>query len=101
MLLSGHSPGFGEEGDVQMGGGRTEPFSWETPGCGGWMRKLKPMRRRPGPGPQEQVMVQTGPGPLPRSSPARASALCSQSQGELGALENLASVLPNTPDSHW
>lgn len=67
MLLSGHSLGFDEEGDVQMGGGGrcTEPFSWETPGCGGWMRKLKPMGRGPGPGPQEHMMVQTGPWLLP------------------------------------
>lgn len=65
------------------------------------MRKLKPMGRGPGPGPQEHMMVQTGPWLLPRNSPDRASALCSQCQGEVGALENLASVLPNTPDPNW
>lgn len=46
--------------------------------------------------PREPVRVQTGPWPLPRSSPARVPALCSQCHREVGAVENLASVLPNT-----
>lgn len=102
MLLSGHSPGFGEEGDVQIDGWGThralllgDSRMWRLD------EETEANGRGPGPGPQEQVMVQTGPWPLPRSSPAKAFALCSQCQREVGALENLASVLPNTPDSNW